>query len=240
MGMRGGVLKGKTAVVTGGSSGIGLAAGAAMASAGARVILVARGREKLEQAAAAVKAEWLSCDVTDAAAVAELARAVRGRFAGEPDIVVNAAGAFELAPIAETSIQSFDAMIAANLRAVFLVARAFLPGMLARGSGDLVSIGSVAGRQAFANNGAYSASKFGVRGLHAVLEVELKGTGVRASLVEPAATDTTLWDAVDHGRFPELPKPSGMLSAEAVAEAVLYIVRQPPAVAVANLIMGHA
>jgi NADP-dependent 3-hydroxy acid dehydrogenase YdfG len=233
-------LKGKTAVVTGGSSGIGLAVGAALAGAGARVILVARRREKLEQAGATVKAEWLSCDVTDAGAIAELAGEVRERFKGEPDIVVNAAGAFELSPIAETSIQSFDAMIAANLRAVFLVARTFLPGMLARGSGHLVSIGSVAGRQGFANNGAYSASKFGVRGLHAVLEVELRGTGVRASLVEPAATDTALWDAVDRDRFSDLPNPSGMLSAEAVAEAVLYMVRQPPAIAVANLIMGHA
>jgi NADP-dependent 3-hydroxy acid dehydrogenase YdfG len=211
-----------------------------MVGAGVRVILVARRPEKLGQAAAAVKAEWLSCDVTDAGAVAELAGAVRERFKGEPDIVVNAAGTFELAPIAETSIQSFDAMIAANLRAVFLVARAFLPGMLARGSGDLVSIGSVAGRQAFANNGAYSASKFGVRGLHAVLELELRGTGVRAALVEPAATDTTLWDAVDRDRFPELPDRSGMLSAEAVAEAVLYVLQQPRAVAVATLIMGHA
>ena len=233
-------MRGKTAVVTGGSSGIGLAVGAALAGAGARVILVGRRPENLEQAAAAMKAEWLSCDVTDAVAVAGLAGDVRGRFKGEPDIVVNGAGAFELAPIAETSIESFDAMIAANLRAVFLVARAFLPGMLARGSGHLVSIGSVAGREAFANNGAYSASKFGVRGLHAVLEVELRGTGVRASLVEPAATDTTLWDAVDRDRFPDLPNPSGMLPAEAVAEAVLYVVRQPPAVAVANLIMGHA
>jgi hypothetical protein len=92
-------------------------------------------------------------------------------------------------------VEAFDRMIAVNLRAAFLLMRAFVPGMLARGRGHIVTIGSVAGRQAFPSNGAYSASKFGVRGLHAVLAAELRGTGVRATFVEPAATDTPLWDA---------------------------------------------
>ena len=128
--------------------------------------------------------------------------------------MVNSAGAFELAPIAETSVESFDRQMAVNLRAVFLLAHTFLPGMLERRSGDIVTIGSIAGRQAFAANGAYAASKFGVRGLHGVLQAELKGTGVRATLIEPAATDTGLWQAIDRREHTQLPEPGDMLSPE--------------------------
>ena len=160
-------------------------------------------------------------DVTDPEQVARLARD------HEPDIIVNAAGAFALAPVAETSLESFDSILAANLRGPFLLIRTFLPRMLTRGSGHIVSIGSIAGRQAFPGNGAYSASKFGLRGLHAVLDAELKGSGVRATLVEPAATDTDLWDAVDRKTNPGLPERSAMLSAEAVADAVMFVLTRP-------------
>jgi NAD(P)-dependent dehydrogenase (short-subunit alcohol dehydrogenase family) len=163
----------------------------------------------------------MACDVTAQADVDRLAAAC------EPDILVNAAGAFGLAPVSETSVASFDRMLATNLRGPFLLIRALLPRMLARGSGHIVSIGSVAGRQAWPGNGAYSASKFGLRGLHAVLDTELKGTGVRATLVEPAATDTPLWDAVDRQQNPGLPAPGAMLQPQAVADAVLYVLTRP-------------
>jgi NADP-dependent 3-hydroxy acid dehydrogenase YdfG len=118
-------------------------------------------------------------------------------------------------------------MLATNLRGPFLLIRAFLPPMLARGAGHIVSIGSIAGRRAFPSNGAYSASKFGLRGLHGVLDAELQGTGVRATLIEPAATDTALWAEVDRDAHPELPERSAMLSPEAVADAVLYVLTRP-------------
>jgi NADP-dependent 3-hydroxy acid dehydrogenase YdfG len=153
---------------------------------------------------------------------------------------VHAAGAFELAPLAATSVAAFDRMVAVNLRGAFLLLHAFLPGMLQRGSGHVVTIGSVAGRQAFPSNGAYSASKFGVRGLHAVLAAELRGTGVRATFVEPAATDTALWDAIDRERNPDLPERAQMLSAEAVADAVLYAVTRPVATAIPNILVERS
>jgi NADP-dependent 3-hydroxy acid dehydrogenase YdfG len=148
---------------------------------------------------------------------------------------VHSAGAFALAAIAETTVDAFDEQVAVNLRAVFLLTRAVLPGLLARGSGHIVTIGSIAGRQPFPGNGAYAASKFGVRGLHAVLLTELRGTGVRATLIEPAATDTGLWDQIDRRRFPDLPARSAMLSVDQVAEAVLYALSRPPGVVVPNL-----
>ncbi|NIP80551.1 MAG: SDR family NAD(P)-dependent oxidoreductase, partial [Gemmatimonadetes bacterium] len=113
--------------------------------------------------------------------------------------------------------------------------RAFLPAMLEAGDGHVVTIGSVAGRVAFPGNGAYSASKFGVRGLHAVLEEELRGTGVRCTLVEPAATDTAIWDPLDPDASPGLPGRDVMLSPDAVADAVHYVITRPPEVRIPSI-----
>lgn len=204
-------LAGLLAIVTGGTRGIGAAIVSVLREAGCRVVPVAR----------AIEGDGFSCDVTSQPDVARLA----AEF--DPDILINAAGAFGLGPVAETSVTTFDGIVATNLRGPFLLIRAMLPRMLARGSGYIVSIGSIAGRQAFPGNGAYSASKFGLRGLHAVLDTELKGTGVRATLVEPAATDTALWDAIDRTGNPGLPEPGAMLKPQAVADAVAFVLTRP-------------
>ncbi len=222
-----GPLAGRGGLITGGSSGIGLAAARVLAGAGARLVLVARGRARLEAEAARLGAAAAAADVADAGAVARLAGLVERALGGTPDFVVNAAGAFELAAVAEATVESFDRQVGVNLRAPFLLARAFLPAMLVRGSGHLLTVGSVAGRQGFPHNGAYAASKFGVRGLHAVLDAELRGTGVRATLVEPAATDTPLWDGVEAGVHPGLPPREAMLRPESVADAVLFALTRP-------------
>lgn len=234
------VLAGRSALVTGASRGIGLAVAHALAGAGARVVLNARGGPDLERAAAATRGVAVRGDVGSVAGVARLGEDVRAALGGDPQIVVNAAGAFLLAPIAQTEPEAFERILAVNLLGPFLLMRAFLPGMLARGSGHVVTVGSVAGRRAFAENGAYSASKFGVRGLHAVLAEELKGTGVRCTLVEPAATDTPLWDEVDRAAHPGLPRPEDMMDAAAVASAVLYAVTRPDTVAMRNLMLERA
>jgi NADP-dependent 3-hydroxy acid dehydrogenase YdfG len=88
-------------------------------------------------------------------------------------------------------------------------------------------LGSIAGRRALPGNGAYGASKFGLRGLHGVLVEELRGTGVAATLIEPAATDTSLWDAVDAGADPALPARTQMLAPADVAGTVSYVLGQP-------------
>jgi NADP-dependent 3-hydroxy acid dehydrogenase YdfG len=229
----------RLAVVTGASSGIGRATALLLAGSGARVVLVGRSVAPLEQAAAEIGGEQAVVCSADVATEEGLER-VREATGGVPDIVVHAAGAFELAPLAEMTVASFDRMVAVNLRGAFLLMRGFLPGMLARGTGHIVTIGSIAGRQAFPHNGAYSASKFGVRGLHAVLAAELRGTGVRATFVEPAATDTPLWDAVDAERSPGLPPRSAMLDPHAVAEAVLFAVTRQHDVAIPIILVERA
>lgn len=167
-------------------------------------------------------------DLSDDAEAWEALDLLQETLGGAPDIVVACAGAFDLAPLAETPVNTFDRMLALNVRGTFLVYRALLPAFLQRGSGDLVTIGSVAGRKAFPGNGAYSASKFGQRGLHEVLVEEFRGTGVRATLVEPAATDTSLWDALDPDSDADLPARRDMLRPEDVAQAVLFALTRPP------------
>ena len=228
-------LEGKTALVTGASRGIGLAVARLLAERGARVALVARSHEELHAAASDVGGMAFPADVTSAGTVEELAARVSAGLGGAPDFVVNSAGSFALAPIASTTPEEFDRQLEVNLRGPFLVMRAFLPAMLARRSGHLVGIGSVAGRSAFAGNGAYAASKFGLRGLHEVLAEETRGTGVRSTLVEPAATDTSLWDPLDPDSRADLPSRPSMLRADDVARAVLYVLSQPDGVEVSLL-----
>jgi NADP-dependent 3-hydroxy acid dehydrogenase YdfG len=226
-------LSGQRILVAGASGGIGLAVARRLATAGAELLLVARRAAPLEAAAAETGGTALAGDIEDATFV----EALRSRVAedGALDALVNAAGAFDLAPVATTSPEMFRRMVDANLTAPFLLIRAFLPAMLEARRGHVITVGSVAGRVAFPGNGAYSASKFGVRGLHAVLEQELRGTGVRCTLVEPGATDTTIWDPLDPDGRDDLPDRQLMLSGDAVADAVHYALTRPRDVLIPTL-----
>jgi NADP-dependent 3-hydroxy acid dehydrogenase YdfG len=235
-----GPLAGATALVTGGTLGIGRAVAERFSRGGARVLIAARDAGRVARVAEELGVDGLAADVSKPAEVVRLAAAAEERWGGVPGIVVHAAGAFALAPLVRMAVPDFDRQIAVNLRGAFLLIRTFLPGMLARGSGHLVTIGSIAGRVAFPENGAYSASKFGVRGLHAVLDAETRGTGVRATLVEPAATDTPLWDPVDPDARADLPDRAGMLRAADVADTVFYAVTRPPGVDVRSILVERS
>ena len=223
-------LAGRSALVTGATSGIGAACARALASAGAEVFLVARRRDLLARIADEIGGHDLPADLADDGQVENLSAEVAARLGGTPDILVHAAGVFSLAPLHETGVEDLDRSLTVNLRSAFLLARAFLPGMLRRNRGHIVLVGSVAGRTAFPGNSAYSASKFGLRGMHEVLREETRGTGVRTSLVEPGACDTPLWDPIDRDRHPGLPPRDGMLEAGQVAEAILFLVTRPATV----------
>jgi NADP-dependent 3-hydroxy acid dehydrogenase YdfG len=234
-------LAGHTAVVTGGSRGIGRATAARLASAGARVALLARGKAALEEVARTIGHDSVAmpCDITQRDALTRVAARIVGELGGAPDVLVNAAGAFHLARIEDTSPAQFVAMVEANLVAPFAVTRTFLPQMRARGRGHVISVGSAADRAVYPENGAYSASKFGLRALHAVLREELRGTGVRSTLVSPGPTDTALWDAVDPSTSSVMDR-ERMLRAEAVADAILFAVTRPVDVNVDELRLSPA
>ena len=233
-------LDGKTALVTGATSGIGAATARGLATAGAQVLLVARRKELLEPLANETGGQPVPLDLEDDVEVWDVADRLSDQLGGSPDIVVNAAGAFSLAPVSRTSVEDLDRSIAVNLRGSFLIVRSFLPGMIERGNGHLVNVGSVAGRKAFPENAAYSAAKFGLRGMHEVMLEELRGSGVRATLVEPGACDTPLWDAIDPDANPALPNRSDMLSADDVAEAILFVLGRPDGVQIPLLQIERA
>jgi NAD(P)-dependent dehydrogenase (short-subunit alcohol dehydrogenase family) len=233
------LLVGRDALVTGASRGIGRGIAECLADAGARVWCLARSRGEVEALAAEIGGEALVADLADETGTWNVLDQMVDRLGTAPEVVVNSAGVFAIASCHEETLAGFDQALAVNLRGPFLVNRFLLPGMLERGSGLLVNVGSVAGRRALKGNAAYSASKYGLRGYHEVLLEELRGTGVRATLIEPAATDTPLWDPLDPDRDPRLPNRDRMLRVEDVAEAVLFVATRPSHVRIPLLQIEH-
>jgi NADP-dependent 3-hydroxy acid dehydrogenase YdfG len=222
-------LAGRTALVTGASRGIGAAIARLLARNGALVALVARHERTLELLAAELGggAVAAACDLRLPGAADVVQAALDDLGADSPDILVNNAGAFLIAPAHETSVDVFRETLEINLTAPFAFVRAFLPEMRRRGAGHIVTVGSIADRATFPGNAAYAASKHGLRALHEVLRAELRGSGVRVSLVSPGPVDTQLWDVVDpDGREGFTPR-AQMLTPDAVADAVGYVVTAP-------------
>lgn len=240
-----GALAGRTAFITGASRGIGAECARLLHAAGARLVLVGRDSaalEKLTQSmagtGASVRVE--QADLGDSAAVARLVPAVTRAFGDAPDIIINNAGHFFLAAAEETSLEDFARTLQVNVTAPFAIVRALLPELKQRKRGHIVTIGSIADHAAFPGNAAYAASKYGVRGLHEVLRQELRGTGVRATLISPGPTNTDLWDLVNPDEREGFTKRADMLPPSAVAEAVLYAVTSPANVNVDELRISRA
>lgn len=230
-----GPLAGRVAVITGASRGIGAAISCALSGAGATVVRLARSLQERRE-------EWgldLSCDVTVEEQVARCARVVAETL-GPPTVLVNNAGSFLLAPVADTSREAFDHQLAINTTAPFLVARVFLPAMVQAGGGRHVLVGSVSDHVGYPGNAAYAASKYALRGLHEVLRAEFGPQGVRGSLVSPGPTDTSLWDPIDPDSRPGFTPRKGMLRPEDVAQAVAFVATRPAHVDLDWLRLGPA
>jgi len=229
-----------TALVTGGSRGIGLAIARALVREGVRVALVARGAAELEARATELgnRTLALAADVSVAGDVDRVVRQLLDAFGDVPDLLINNAGIFDPKPLHVLTAEEFERMMKVNLIAPFFVLRAFLPAWLEQRRGHVISIGSIADRTIFPGNGAYSASKFGIRAMHQVLRAETKGTGVRTTLVSPSSTDTPIWDAVLQQPDHRFPPRSQMLDADAVAEAVVWAATRPANVNVDELRMA--
>jgi len=235
-------LSGRTAVVTGASRGIGAGIAAALAAEGARVVLLARNEANLKERSASIKGSIpIACDVTKPDSVEKAAKRIASELKGAPDILVNNAGIFGVSIVEETSTDFFIETINTNLVGPFLLVRSFLGEMRKRKSGHIITIGSVADRTIYTGNAAYSAAKFGLRAIHEVLRAELRGTGVRTSLISPAATDTEIWNTVSipdlKGR-PAAKRP--MLDPDDVVRAVMFALTQPERVNIDELRLSHA
>jgi NAD(P)-dependent dehydrogenase (short-subunit alcohol dehydrogenase family) len=192
-------------VVTGAGQGLGRAIALAFGGDGARVTLAARTTERLEAVAGEVRAAGgealaVATDVGDAAAVSRFAAIAVERW-GAPDAVVAAAGiAGPAAPLWEVEVDDWEATLRSNLTGVFLTCRAFLPGMLARGSGSVVVIGSMTGKRPLPGRTPYAAAKTGLIGLVRTLAWDAGGSGVRVNLVSPGPVEGERLENVLHAQ----------------------------------------
>jgi NADP-dependent 3-hydroxy acid dehydrogenase YdfG len=223
-------------VITGASQGIGAAIARAYAAEvpGVNLALVARNAGNLASVARScsrrgANAGVFPCDVTDEAAVGEMEAAVRRRF-GAVDVLVNNAGKYFGAPILGTSAADFDRTLAANLRSLFLVTKAFAPGMIRRRRGDIFNMGSIAGLVAYPGGSAYTAAKFGVAGLSKAMRAEFKDKGVRVCCVHPGATVSPSW------RGSGVPS-KRMMPAEDVARAFVALYRMTRRTVVEEIVL---
>lgn len=231
-----------TAVITGASKGIGAALARRCTAEGVRVALLARTPAPLHALASELGADAMAypCDLTDADAVSGVATRIMVDFGGAPDLLINNAGLFQLAPVDVMSAADFSAVVQTNLIAPFLLTRALLPAMRARGSGTIVTLGSIADRSVFPENGAYAASKYGLRALHEAMRMELRGTGVRATLVSPGPVDTPLWDPVNPDERAGFTPRASMLTAADVADAIWFTVSRPASVNIDELRLSRS
>jgi NADP-dependent 3-hydroxy acid dehydrogenase YdfG len=238
-------LTGKVALVTGASSGIGEATAVALAEAGAGVAIGARRTDRLDALAERLRnggasVVQLPLDVTDEQACNDAVQRTREELGGL-DILINNAGIMLLGTIVGADTEDWRRMINTNVLGLMYMTHAAIEGMVEQGSGDIVNVSSVAGRVARSGAGVYNASKWAVNAFSESLRQEVTGRGVRVGLVEPGAVTTEL---TDHITQPEAKAGAvsmytsmRALQAEDIARAVLYLVTQPPHVAVNEILI---
>jgi NADP-dependent 3-hydroxy acid dehydrogenase YdfG len=213
-------LEGKVALVTGASSGIGQAVARRLHETGASVGLLSRRGDDL----GLERGLGLACDVRDRNAVVAAANALVERF-GRLDLVVANAGIGAYGSFLELDPEQLEAMIDVNLKGTLYTAAATLPHLIEAGEGDFVALASVAGLRAFPGEAVYNASKFGQLGFTRALDHELRERGVRATCICPGGVNTGF--AIGTGRTEGDPELEGMLTADEVAEVVLFTVTRP-------------
>lgn len=233
-------LANKTALITGGGSGIGLATARAFLDAGARVVIAGRDEAKLAAAAASLEGgerlAYFSADVTQHEQVARLVKQATA-FLGRIDILVNNAGLnIKDRTIRQLTPAAWDQLIRGNLDGTFYCIHAVLPAMLERKDGLIINIGSVAGKRSNPLGGAgYNAAKFGVTALGICLGAEEKDNGIRVSNIYPGEVDTPILKARPVPVTEE--HRQRILRPEDVAAAVLFVASLPPHAAVPELII---
>ncbi len=239
-------LKGKLAVITGASAGIGAATAFELAGRGARLLLGARRIDRLEAIRDGIVAKHpgaqvaiAALDVADAGSCAAFAAAAL--LQGEVEILVNNAGlARGREPVVDGRESDWTEMIDTNLLGLLRITRLFLPGMIARRCGTVVQLGSVAGIEAYPGGAVYCATKAGVRSITKALRHELMGTGVRVCNVEPGAVETEFSLVRFHGDQEQAHKVyEGFtpLRAEDVAEVIGFAVSRPSHVNLEELVV---
>jgi serine 3-dehydrogenase len=239
-------LAGKRVLITGASAGIGEACARQFAERGAHLLLSARRIDRVRALAERLSAEHGiearadALDVTDRDAVAAYVAGLAD--AGlVPDILVNNAGkAKGLSTLQEGALDHWDEMIDTNVKGLLYVTRAVLPLMIERDEGHVIHIGSIAGRWVYPKGAVYNATKYAVRALTEAMNIDLLGTKIRVSSVDPGMTETEFSEVRfdgDSDRAATVYAGTQPLTADDVADAVLYVANTPPHVDVLNLVL---
>jgi 3-oxoacyl-[acyl-carrier protein] reductase len=218
-----GDLKGKIALVTGGSRGLGRAVALALAAEGSKVVITGRDERALEETSAAIKNGAVlarHCDVRSLESIEALTTAIRKQF-GRIDVLVNNAGiAHALADVDQLSAEAWREVIDTNLTGLFLVTRSALP--LMHSGGTIINNLSISAKAVFPGMAAYNASKHGALGFTDTLREEMRPRGIRVIALLPGATDTEIWQQF----WPEAPREK-MMSVESIAAAVVAALKLP-------------
>ena len=239
-------LAGKRVLITGASAGIGEACSRHFAAQGAHLLLSARRLERVDALASeladayGVETHTATVDVTDRDSVAAY---VGGLVADDliPDVLVNNAGkAKGLDTLQEGDLDHWDEMIDTNVKGLLYVTRAVLPHMVERDSGHVINIGSIAGRWVYPKGAVYNATKFAVRALSEAMNIDLLGTQIRVSSVDPGLAETEFSEVRfdgDSERAASVYSDTVPLTGDDVADAVIYVANAPPHVDIFNLVM---
>ena len=231
-------IRGRVAIVTGASSGIGRAIARLFAAEGAKLVLAARSIDKLDRLADEIGGDplTLSIDLANPREVDRMAAETIARF-GRVDILMANAGVYVAGDVVTGDPNAWDNMIAVNVNSVFRSVRAVLPEMIARGSGDIVVTSSIAGHQAMLMEPAYSATKHAVQAFVHGVRRQIAPYNVRIGTVAPGTVLNELWGISDPM---EIDRRAGLregLRSEDVAEACLWMITRPPNVTIRDLVM---
>ncbi|MCU4158981.1 SDR family oxidoreductase [Acidiphilium sp. AL] len=221
-------LAGKTAIVTGGASGIGRAIAAGLAAEGASVIICGRDEAKLAEAARAIGSETVSiftADITREPDVERLFAAAEARFGGRLDILVNNAGRATHTRTEDLPMADFEAVIAVNVTAAFRCAQRAFRIMKAQKSGRIINIGSVSARVPRRNSVPYTTSKFALEGMTRALALDGRMHGIAVSILHPGNTESAIWPDQEATRREE-----GLMPADQVARAAVLMATLPPGI----------
>jgi serine 3-dehydrogenase len=239
-------LSGSVVCITGASSGIGAACAEAFAARGCRLLLSARRKDRLQEVSARLERDHgadVRCDqldVRDRGAVESWAASLPEGWDAIRVLVNNAGLARGIAPFQEGVVEDWEEMVDTNLKGLLYVTRALLPGMVERGAGHVVNIGSIAGHEVYPGGNVYCASKHAVAAVSRGLGIDLLGSGVRVSSVDPGMVETEFSLVRFHGdgdRAAAVYKGLEALTAEDVADAVLYCATRPAHANVREMIL---
>lgn len=234
-------LAGKTALVTGASSGLGWATAVALAHHGANVVVTARREERLRQLCAEIetlgaKAVFFAGDAAEETTAQQSIALAIATF-GHLDILINNAGAGNYKNLIDTSAEEYDALMNANIRSGFLFSRHAVPHMMEQKHGTILFISSVAGLQGVAGEAVYSASKFAQVGFAQSLDAELRKHGIKVGAICPGGMKTEF--AVGHGRTEDYVRNSHMMEPQEVAEAIVFACLQPLNMRIPQMTVRH-